>query len=166
MTMKVSYYIDAPVETVFDYFKDPASDDGLGVEVLEAKMTKEGIGTYLTWRVKVAGIPVWHGMDVFTDLVPNKHITEKSSSAMVGTWEYTFEPEKTGTRLTMEHRPRSFWGLPPLANLIDYGTTRMSRVYIDRVRPRIEANARKAEAKVPGARKPAASKPRKPVAAR
>lgn len=158
MTMKVSYYIEAPVRVVFDYFKDPASDDGLGYEVLESKMTGDGVGSYLSWRVRVAGIPVLRGMDVITDLVPDEHIIEKSSSAMVGTWEYTFEPEGSGTRITMVHSPRSFWALPPLVKLVDYGTTRLSRIYMDKVRPKIEADARKA--------KPATSKPRKPVAAR
>lgn len=170
MTMKVSYYIDAPVDAVFDYFKDPESDNGLGYEVIESKMTEEGVGTYLVWRLKVAGIPLWRGMEVVTDVVPNRHITEKSSSAMVGTWEYMFEPEGLGTRLTMVHSPQSFWGLPPFANLVDYGTTRMSRLYIDRVRAKLEGKT--PVAKTPGTkttvtvqRKPAA-KPRKPAGAR
>lgn len=142
MAMKVSYHVDAPVKTVFDFFKDPTSDDsGLGMEVLESKMTKEGVGTYLSWRMKVAGVPVWHGLEVMTDVVPNKHITEKSSSAMVGTWDYSFEPEGSGTKVTLEHRSRSLWGLPPLRNVIDFGTTRLSRVYIGRVKEKLEAKA-------------------------
>ncbi|MGZ4493134.1 MAG: SRPBCC family protein [Nocardioides sp.] len=161
MAMKVDYYIDAPVESVFDFFKDPTSDTGFSkMEVLESKTTKEGIGTYLSWRVKLGGIP-WEGFEVITDLVPNRRISEKSSSAMVGSWEYTFEPEGSGTRLTMEHRPRSLWALPPLGNVIDYGTTRMSRLYIERVRA-----ALKAQTALPSQRKPAATETRKQATTR
>ena len=161
MAMKVSYYIDAPVESVFDFFKDPTSDTGLSrMEVLDSKMTKEGVGTFLSWRLKVAGIP-WEGMEVITDLVPNKHITEKSSSAVVGTWDYTFEPEGSGTRLTMEHRPRSLWALPLLSNAVDYVTTRMSRAYMERAKAALATKPA-----VPGQRKPTETKARKPAAHR
>lgn len=159
MVMKVSYHIDAPVESVFDYFKDPTSDAGVGGEVVEAKMTKEGIGTYLHWRVKVVGVPVYEGFDVITDLVSNKHITEKSSRALVGTWEYSFEPEASGTRVTMEHRPRPLWALPPLSNLVDLTTTRLSKSYIGRVRPKLEGKSGGT-----GQRKANAAKPQKPPA--
>ena len=101
-------------------------------------MTEEGTGTYMSWRTKIAGIPV-EGFDVVTDFVPNKHITEKSSNAMVGTWDYTFEPEGSGTKLTMEHHSRSVWALPPLKNLMDYTTTRLNRsTFIPRLKARLE----------------------------
>lgn len=138
MAMKVTCHIDAPVESVFDYFKDPASDAGFGGEVVEAKKTEDGIGTYLHWRMRVVGVPVYEGFDVITDLVPNKHITEKSSRALVGTWEYSFEPEGSGTKVTLEHRPRSLWSLPLLSNLVDLTTTRLIKTYIGRVKPKLE----------------------------
>jgi hypothetical protein len=152
MVMKVSYHIDAPVESVYEYFKDPTSDASFGLEVLEAKETKEGVGTFLSWRMKVAGIPLWQGLEVITDVVPNKHITEKSSSAMVGTWEYGFEPKGSGTKVTLEHRPRSFWALPPMANLIDLATTRLSRAYIGRVKAKLEARPGSGPKKRPATR--------------
>ena len=159
MAMKVSYHIDAPVESVFDFFKDPTSDTSFSrMEVLESKMTKEGVGTYLSWRVRIAGVP-WEGLEVITDLVPNQRITEKSSSAVVGTWEYLFEPEGSGTRVTMEHRPRSLWALPLVSNVVDYGTTRMSRAYIARVKAALATKPA-----VPGQRKPTATRPRKRAA--
>ena len=164
MAAKLSYYIEAPVESVFDFMKDPGKTADIGpftLEVPEVKMTKEGIGTYMSWRTKIAGVVPVEGFDVFTDVVSNKRIVEKSSNAMVGTWEYTFEPEGSGTKLTMEHRPRSLWGVPPLKQLVDYGTVRMSRLYADELKSRIEA-----EAALPSQRKPTASKPRKRAASR
>lgn len=162
--MKQSIYIEAPVETVFDHFMDPRKDIDLmpiDTEVLEFKLTEEGIGTYTSYRSKIAGIP-FEMFDVVTDMVRNKRITSKSSSAMEGTWTYTFEPEGTGTRLTMEHQAGSLWRLPLLRNVMDMTTSRMTASYLPKAKARIEAEARKPKV-VPGQRKPAASKARKPA---
>ena len=66
----------------------------------------------------IAGIP-FEGIDVYTECVANHRIVDRSSSALEGTWTYTFEPEGSGTRLTIENRVRSLWSLPPLQQLLD-----------------------------------------------
>lgn len=164
MVMKVSYHVDAPVETVYDYFMDPASGAGMGAEVVESKVTKEGVGTYMSWRMKAAGIPVYQGFQVVTEAVPNKRIVERSSRALVGDWEYSFAPEGSGTKVTMQHSSRSFWAMPPLRNAVDYATTRLSRRYVAQVRQ--ELAARKPAAPAPAPRKATPSKPRKATASR
>ena len=95
--MRGTYHIEAPVETVFDFFFDPrkAADLFPPMEIREVKMTEEGTGTYTSYHTKLAGVP-FDVFSVYTDVVPNKHITEKSSNAMVGTWDYDFEPEGDG----------------------------------------------------------------------
>ena len=159
MGMKVSHHIEAPVEKVFDLFMDISADSGMpGMEVVEAKATKEGVGTFMTWRVKLAGIP-WTGLEVVTGYERNKHITEQSSSAIVGTWEYGFEPEGTGTQVTLVHRPRGLWAVPPLSMVVDLATTRLSAMYVGRAKAKLEAGAT-----VPAQRKPARS--RQPAASR
>lgn len=144
MTATQSLYIEAPVEKVFTFFKDPRKLSDIAgpmdTEYLEIKPTRQGTGTYTSWRAKFAGIP-FEGFDVYTDVVPNKHITEKSSNPMVGTWDYSFEAEGTGTRLTMEHHPRSLWGLPPLSYLLDLVTARASGSYLPQLKERIETSA-------------------------
>jgi len=57
---------------------------------------------------------------VFTEFVPNQRITDTSSSSLEGTWTYLFEPEGSGTKLTVENRGRSFWRIPPLERLLDW----------------------------------------------
>lgn len=139
--MRGVYHIEAPVETVFDFFFDPRkSVDASPVhsEIRELKMTKQGTGSYATYRTKIAGVP-WEVFDVYTDVVRNKHITEKSSSPIVGTWDYTFEPEGMGTKVTMEHHSRSFWDLPLVRNVGDVITARLNEYYMRRVKERIEA---------------------------
>ena len=137
----MTMHIDAPVEKVFPFFKDPKALADISVmetEYFDVKETRQGTGTFFSWRSKIAGIP-FEGFEVYTDVVPNKHITEKSSNAMVGTWDYTFEPEGSGTKLTMEHHSRSVWALPPLRNLVDFTTTRISRsTFIPRLKARLE----------------------------
>ena len=137
----MTVHIEAPVEKVFRAFKDPmalADVSVMATEMFDVKETKQGTGTFYSWRTRIAGIPV-EGFDVYTDVVPNKHITEKSSNAFVGTWTYDFEPEGNGTKVTMEHRSRSFWGLPPFSYLIDLGTSRMSASFMPKVKARLEA---------------------------
>jgi hypothetical protein len=100
--MKQSIHIDAPVEMVFEHFLDPTSDIDLmpvESEILEVKRTEEGTGTYTSYRSKLAGVS-FEMFDVLTDVVPNKRITSTSSSAGVGTWRYSFEPEGAGTKVT------------------------------------------------------------------
>lgn len=147
--MKQSIYIAAPVETVFDFFFDSYKDRGKAQELMglmefprtqvdDVKATKEGAGSFMSWHIKIASLPVVQGFTVVTDMVPPKRITERSSSAMVGTWDYGFEPEGSGTKLTMEHHAGSFWRIPPLRNLMDWATERMNDSFTRRLKATIE----------------------------
>ena len=140
--MRTVHHIEAPVETVFDFFLDPRKGAELFPEtqVREVRTTPDGIGTYTSYHAKLAGIP-FDSFSAYTEVVPNRHITEKSSNALVGTWEYDFEPEGTGTRLTMEHHSRSVWGMPPLSFLNDLVVTRMNEPFVTRVKDHLEKSA-------------------------
>lgn len=79
---------------------------------------KEGVGTYFGWTMRLFGLPI-EGFDVFTEFVPNKRITDRSSLGLAGTWTYTFEPEGLGTRFTMWRHPASMRVLRPVDLLFD-----------------------------------------------
>lgn len=164
MVAKMTYYIDAPVEKVFDFFKDPRSQiespPFTDLKVHDVTMTEEGVGTHYSWVTKLAVIPMT-GFAVYTDFVPNERIVEKDSRAFVGEWEYTFASEGSGTRVTMEHRQRSLWSVPPLSNLVDYAVKRLSTFFIEGAKAKLEAGPA-----VPSQRKPAATKSRKVAAGR
>ena len=140
--MRSVHHIEAPVETVFEFFLDPRKSSDLfeGTEIRELKVTQEGTGTYTSYHSKLAGIP-FDAFSVYTEVVPNKHITEKSSNALVGTWQYDFEPEGTGTKLTMEHHSRSVWALPGLSFLNDLAVARMNEPFVLKVKEHLEKSA-------------------------
>ena len=121
MTYRHSMHIAAPVSKVFDFLADPnnwAQMVAEAVTVRDIHVTQEGLGTHYTWSGKIAGLPL-EGFDVFTEFVPDRLIRDMSSSALEGTWTYRFEPEGSGTRLTIESRMRSFWRFRPLEQILD-----------------------------------------------
>ncbi len=120
--MKRSIHIEAPVEKVFDFFKDPRNMQGVVATpfaVKDVKLTDEGVGTYYSWVFRVAGLPIIEGFDVYTEFIPNQRITDRSSSGIPGDWTFSFEPEGSGMRLTAEVHHRSFWRIPPLRELVE-----------------------------------------------
>ena len=115
MTVRYELQIEAPVEKVFDFFKDPANwpkaapDERVGQTLVH--VTQEGLGTFYVWSARMAGLRL-EGFGVFTEFVQNERIVDTQSWAFEGSWTYTFEREGSGTRLTLERHPRSFWRLP------------------------------------------------------
>ena len=126
MTYHQSIHIDAPVTKVFDFFKDPdnwARQEPEGVQFKDVRLTQEGLGSHYSWVAKIAGLP-FEGFNVFTEFIPNQRITDRSSSSLEGTWTYSFEPDDSGTKLTVENQVGSVWRLPPLERLLDQMTAR------------------------------------------
>ncbi len=138
MSAKGSFYVDAPVETVFDYLKTMKWLDASLMEVSDVKVTEDGAGTSFRWSFKVAGLR-FKGFDVFTEVIPNQRITERSEGTFAGTWVHTFQPEGTGTRWTIELRPGSFWRIPPLNMLLEFGFARMGEMFVPRFKESVEA---------------------------
>lgn len=125
MSAAQSIHIDAPVEKVFDFYKDPRnqwstmSDQIVKRgEVTDVRMTKEGVGTYDSWTMKVAGLRM-EGFDVVTEFVPGRRMTSRSSHPSVGTVTCTFEPERGGTRFTIQRQAGSFWAWRPVDRLFE-----------------------------------------------
>lgn len=100
-----SVHIDAPVEQVFDFVKDPPHfyaafpDAESERDVLtDVHLTPEGVGSTYRWKTRVFGLPM-HGVMTREDYRPNARIVDHSSTGPVWTW--TFEPDTSGTRLTL-----------------------------------------------------------------
>ena len=126
MSYKQTIYLHAPVGQVFELFRNPANWQqfaSTGLLYKNVLLTREGVGTTYEWVAKVAGVSI-SGFNVFTEFVPNQRITDRSSRAFEGTWIYTFEPDGSGTKLTCQNQPASFWRIRPLSKLLDWATAR------------------------------------------
>ena len=138
--MKRSIHIEAPVEKVFDFFKDPRNmaEGAAGPEVKDFKMTDEGVGTYYSWVFRIAGLPI-EGFDVYTEFIPNQRIRDRSSSSMTRDFIFSFEPEGSGMKLTVETGHASFWRFPPFRQLVDLGQSMISERFMSALKAQMEA---------------------------
>jgi len=103
---KKSVHVDAPVEKVFDYVKDPAHfyDAMLAgkhekVVLGDVKVAPEGLGTTYEWTAREFGVKVLSGVMTREEYVVNERIVDRSSTGPVWTW--TLEPDGAGTTLTL-----------------------------------------------------------------
>lgn len=141
MAYRHSIHIEAPVAKVFDLFKDPNTWRDFapaGIEFAEVTLTQDGVGTHYTWTARIAGFPM-EGFNVFTEFVPNERITDRSSSSLEGTWTYLFEPDGSGTRLTVENRVGRVWRIAPVERLLDRLTAKTHEPRLARLKAMLEA---------------------------
>lgn len=101
-----SMHVDAPVATVFDYVKDAENffnafpeKDRAHMALVEKNETPEGVGS--TYRLMGRMFLLFHMEWTLTrqEFVPNQRIVDVAKIG--GTWIYTFEPDGTGTKLTI-----------------------------------------------------------------
>jgi ligand-binding SRPBCC domain-containing protein len=143
--MKRSIHIEAPVKKVFDFFKDPRNVQEIASTmplVKDVNLTDEGVGTYYGWVFKAPGVRL-EGFDVYTEFIPNQRITDRCSSSLFGDFTYSFEPEGSGMQLTAECHHRSFWGIPPLRELVDLVQGTMAERFLSAVKAKMEVPASK-----------------------
>ena len=111
-THKRSVHIDAPVKTVFDYVQEPEhfyeamaqtqkhpEKTEPSTVLTGVTRTPEGAVSSYTW--KSGGLLGFHFGAVMTreESVPNERIVDHSSTGPL--WTYTFEPDQTGTTLSL-----------------------------------------------------------------
>jgi uncharacterized protein YndB with AHSA1/START domain len=115
-----SVYIEAPVDKVFNFWKDPRNQFSLAPDdraaLTDVKPTEDVVGTYYSVTTKLAGATL-EAFFVITEVIPNRRIVDKSSMALHGTVTHLFEPEGSGTRMTVQWQPRSVWRLRPFESL-------------------------------------------------
>ncbi len=102
-THKRNVHIDAAVEKVFDYVKDPhhffdAFPDGDRNTITSVTLTPEGVESAYAWKSAVFGFH-FDAVSTREDYIPNERIVDRSSTGPVWTW--TFEPDPAGTTLSL-----------------------------------------------------------------
>ncbi len=144
MSATRSIYIEAPVEKVFDWLKDPrnwATLNPAGEELTDVHVTREGLGTFHVWTIKAMPGVRYECFAVRTEFVPNKRIVDEWSLAIEGSETYTFDAEGSGTRVTLQTHPRSFWRLWPLNKLVGRVEGRENERALAKVKDFMEASS-------------------------
>jgi Polyketide cyclase / dehydrase and lipid transport len=113
-----SIHIDAPVKKVFHYLEDPGhliagmeeASDGTPPTVVAVHRTPEGVVTSYECKYRELGM---HLTATITreEYVDNERIVERSSMGVV--WTCSFEPDDTGTTLTV------VWDASKLMKMLD-----------------------------------------------
>ncbi len=95
------------------------------------------MGTYYRVILPIPGVRI-KALGVFTEFIPNQRITDTSSLSLAGTLTFSFEPEGSGMKLTMESHPRSFWRIPPLKELAQWVMLKRHKRYMSALKATME----------------------------
>ena len=96
-----SAHVDAPVERVFAYLRDPMSNlEWLPGMMEVTKVSGEGVGARFRWVYRMAGIAV-EGESTALEFVPNERFVTESRSGILSTWTWDFAPKDGGTKIDL-----------------------------------------------------------------
>lgn len=100
-------HIDAAVDEVFDYVKDPRhffesfnERDKSHTELTDVKLTPEGVGSTYSWKSSVFFLHP-SGVSTREEYIPDHRIVDRSSTGPV--WTFAVEPDSTGTALSLSY---------------------------------------------------------------
>lgn len=134
--------IDAPVDLVFGCVADPENFNAFmpGVTFSDVTRTPTGVGTTYRFRTRVAGITI-RGSGRFVAFQRNRLIRDQTTLGIEGSFSWHFEPLPSGTRLTLEHHPGQFWGVPLLGRFLADSYQRSDRDVLRHIKAACEQEA-------------------------
>jgi hypothetical protein len=134
-----SIHIDALVAEAFACVRDPANFDQLMPDVTfsDVSLTPDGVGTTYRFETRVVGLPI-RGQGEYTEFIPDRHIHDDTTVASEGSFDWTFEAEDEGVRVTITHSPGKYWGWPIIGRLIAANYEQMDREVLARLKSRLE----------------------------
>lgn len=151
MSAAQSAYIEAPVERVFDWFRNPGNwlaslnPDSRREETTQVHVTEEGLGTFHVWAMKPLPGVRFEPFAVCTEFVPNQRIVDRWSLPFYGTYTYTFDAEGSGTRVTLQRHPRGLWRRWPLDKLVDQFEGPSNEKFLGKLKEFMESTVTPAE---------------------
>ena len=134
-----SIHIDAPVSEVFAHVRDPSNFNQLMPDVTfsDVSLTPDGVGTTYRFETRVAGLPI-RGQGEYTEFILDRHIHDDTTVASEGSFDWTFEADRGGARVTITHIPGRYWGLPLIGRLLAANYERMDRQVLARLKSELE----------------------------
>ena len=145
--------INAPVEQVFSYLRDPENMWHYpDVEIAEVKVTPEGVGTTVRNVFPLPGLKhlgiTGNVISETIEFIPNRRIVVKATPSMGrmfkfdGTWTWTFEPENGGTKLIVDYTELANWPVYAFDKLTEKRQTREMNVWLADVKAILETPSR------------------------
>ena len=96
-----SITIDAPVEKVFAYLRDPMSNLEIMPSMVQvSQVAGEGVGAEFRWVYRMAGMNL-EGKSTVLEFVPDKRFVTQSQGGIESTWIWDFAPDNGGTRIDL-----------------------------------------------------------------
>jgi uncharacterized membrane protein len=96
-----SVHVDAPLERVFAYLRDPMSNlEWLPGMIKVTKVSGEGVGARFRWVYRMAGIAL-EGESTALEFVPNERFVTESKSGILSTWTWDFASKDGGTKIDL-----------------------------------------------------------------
>ena len=93
--------INAPLEKVFSYVDDPMNQlEWLPGMTDVREIAGDGVGRRFSWTYKMMGMS-FKGKTEVIDYVSNERYVIKSTGGIQSTWTWTFQPETSGTLLSL-----------------------------------------------------------------
>ncbi len=158
LAVRWSVMINAPVEQVFSYLRDPNNlFHGLAggnpdLEFSDVKVTPEGVGTTACVEVHLPGLkhlgPTGKVSIEITEVVPNRRIVVKSFMSkgrlfkFDGTWTWTFEPGNGGTKLIVAYAEWANWFVYAFDRLTEKLQAKEMNAYFADLKTTLEAASR------------------------
>lgn len=158
LALKWAVTINAPVEQVFSYMRDPNNlFHGLAggnpdFEFSDVKVTPGGVGTTARVEVHLPGLkhlgPTGKVNIEITEVVPNRRIVVKSFISkgrmfkFDGTWTWTFEPGNGGTKLIVAYAEWANWLVYAFDRLTEKLQNREMNAYFADLKTTLEAASR------------------------
>lgn len=120
LALRWTVTINAPVEQVFSYLRDPENMwHSPDVGIADIKVTPEGVGTTVRNVFALPGLKhlgiTGNVIAETVEFVPNRRIVVKATPSMGrmvkfdGTWTWTFEPVNSGTKLIVDYAELANW---------------------------------------------------------
>ena len=166
MAFRWAVMINAPVERVFSYMRDPKNlFHGMAAgnpdfEFSDVKVTPEGVGTTARVEVHLPGLknlgPTAKVNIEITEVVPSRRIAVKSFIPagrifkFDGTWTWKFEPGNGGTNLVLEYEELASWGVYVFDRLTAKLQSKEMNTYFAGLKTTLEATSKLAGAEPTG----------------
>jgi carbon monoxide dehydrogenase subunit G len=104
MRMTKTMHVDAEPEEVMSVLLD-ASVNPPGMSTAPVYQPAGVEGSVYEWSFRIVGVPQ-KGIQIITEYVPGERLSFRNFGAMESTGTMTFEPENTGTRVTLTTEAR------------------------------------------------------------